>query len=179
MKKKYIDLKSIFNKHNIWCAASTHPDEEEIILKTHILLKQKGIKIITIIIPRHINRSKEINKISNNFNIKSQIINKFEDISKDSEILIINSIGEMINYFQNCKSIFMGKSLSKKLIKVGGQNPIEPAKCGCKIYHGPYISNFKEIYKFLKEKKIAYEIINEIDLSQNLIKDFNNKNCKK
>ena len=82
----------------------------------------------------------------------------------------------MINYFQNCESIFMGKSLSKKLIKVGGQNPIEPAKCGCKIYHGPYISNFKEIYRFLEEKKIAFEIINEIDLSQNLIEDFNNKN---
>ena len=175
-KKKYIDLKSIFIKHNIWCAASTHPDEEEVILKTHILLKQKGIKIITIIIPRHINRSKEINKISSEFNIKSQIINKFEDISKDTEILIVNSIGEMINYFQNCESIFMGKSLSKKLIKVGGQNPIEPAKCGCKIYHGPYISNFKEIYRFLEEKKIAFEIINEIDLSQNLIEDFNNKN---
>ena len=175
-KKKYIDLKSIFIKHNIWCAASTHPDEEEVILKTHILLKQKGIKIITIIIPRHINRSKEINKISSDFNIKSQIINKFEDISKDTEILIVNSIGEMINYFQNCESIFMGKSLSKKLIKVGGQNPIEPAKCGCKIYHGPYISNFKEIYRFLEEKKIAFEIINEIDLSQKLIEDFNNKN---
>ena len=177
-EKKNIDMKTIFNKHHIWCAASTHPDEEEIILKTHGLLKQKGIKIITIIIPRHINRSNEINKVSSNFNFKSQIINKFEDISKDSEILIINSIGEMINYFQNCESIFMGKSLSKKLIKVGGQNPIEPAKCGCKIYHGPYISNFKEIYEFLKEKKIACEITNEIDLSQNLIEDFNNKNLK-
>ena len=152
-EKRYIELKSIFNKHNIWCAASTHPGEEEIILKTHALIKQEGIKIITIIIPRHINRSKEINKISKNLNIKSQIVNKFEDISKDSEILIINSIGEMIDYFHNCESIFMGKSLSKKLIKVGGQNPIEPAKCGCKIYHGPYISNFKEIYSFLKEKK--------------------------
>ena len=73
----------------------------------------------------------------------------------------------------------MGKSLSKKLINDGGQNPIEPAKCGCKIYHGPYISNFKEIYGFLKEKKIAYEVVNEIDLSQNLIKDFNNKNINK
>ncbi len=176
--KKYIDMKSIFIKHHIWCAASTHPDEEKIILKTHNLLKQKGIKIVTIIIPRHINRSSQINKISGDFNLKSQIINKFEDISKDSEILIVNSIGEMINYFQNCESIFMGKSLSKKLIKVGGQNPIEPAKCGCKIYHGPYISNFKEIYKFLKEKKIACEITNEIDLSQNLIEDFNNKNLK-
>ena len=110
--------------------------------------------------------------------MKSQIINNFEDISKNSEILIINSIGEMINYFQNCESIFMGKSLSEKLIKVGGQNPIEPAKCGCKIYHGPYISNFKEIYGFLREKKITCEITNEIDLSQNLIEDFNNKNVK-
>ena len=73
----------------------------------------------------------------------------------------------------------MGKSLSKKLINDGGQNPIEPAKCGCKIYHGPYISNFKEIYGFLKEKKITYEVVNEIDLSQNLIKDFNNKNTNK
>ncbi len=177
-KKKNIDLKSVFNEHYIWCAASTHPNEEEIILKTHNLLKQKGIKIITIIIPRHINRSNEIDKISSNFNLKSQIVNKFEDLSKDSEILIINSIGEMINYFQNCESIFMGKSLSKKLIKVGGQNPIEPAKCGCKIYHGPYISNFKEIYRYLREKKIACEISNEIDLSQNLIEDFNNKNVK-
>ena len=69
----------------------------------------------------------------------------------------------------------MGKSLSKKLIKVGGQNPIEPAKCGCKIYHGPYISNFKEIYEFLKNKKIAHEVKSEIELSQNLIRDFNNK----
>ena len=69
----------------------------------------------------------------------------------------------------------MGKSLSKKLIKVGGQNPIEPAKCGCKIYHGPFISNFKEIYNFLSKKNIAYQIDNEVDLSQNLIRDLNDK----
>ena len=178
-EKKYNDLKTIFNNSHIWCAASTHPDEEEIILKTHNLIKQKGIKIITIIIPRHIHRSKAINEISNGFQIKSQIINKFEEVSKESEVLIINSIGEMINYFQNCKSIFMGKSLSKSLIKVGGQNPIEPAKCGCKIYHGPYISNFKEIYNLLKDKKIAYEVSNEFDLSESLVRDFNNNTNKK
>jgi len=178
-EKKYNDLKTIFNNSHIWCAASTHPEEEEIILKTHNLIKQKGIKIITIIIPRHIHRSKAINEISNGFQIKSQIINKFEEVSKESEVLIINSIGEMINYFQNCKSIFMGKSLSKNLIKVGGQNPIEPAKCGCKIYHGPYISNFKEIYNLLKDKKIAYEVSNEFDLSESLVRDFNNNNGKK
>ena len=38
----------------------------------------------------------------------------------------------------------------KKLHKVSGQNPIEAAKLGCKIYHGPYVYNFKEIYELLK-----------------------------
>ncbi len=168
------DLKSLLNNNYIWCAASTHPGEEEIILKAHILLKRKGINIITIIIPRHINRSKKIHKTCNNFKLHSQIINDFDDIYKKSEILIINSIGEITNYFYNCKSIFMGKSFSKKLIKVGGQNPIEPAKCGCKVYHGPYVSNFKEIYNYLSKKEIAYEVNNEVELSENLFKDFKN-----
>ena len=70
----------------------------------------------------------------------------------------------------------MGKSFSEKLSKVGGQNPIEPAKCGCKIYFGPYVSNFREIYNLLNKKEIAYEVRNEIELSDNLFKDFNSKN---
>jgi len=82
----------------------------------------------------------------------------------------------MTKYFYNCKCIFMGKSFSKKLIKVGGQNPIEPAKCGCKIYHGPYVSNFREIYNYLNKKEIAYEVRNEIELSENLLKDLDNNN---
>ena len=168
------ELKSFFNNYFIWCAASTHRGEEEIILRTHNLLKNKINNLLTIIIPRHIIRSKEVYDICNKFNLKSQIISKSDDIIEKSEILIINSIGEMTKYFYNCKSIFMGKSLSKKLIKVGGQNPIEPAKCGCKIYHGPYVSNFREIYNFLNKKEIAYEVKNEIELSENILKDFEN-----
>tara|TARA_Y100000816_G_C26083320_1_gene571307 strand:+ start:238 stop:1467 length:1230 start_codon:yes stop_codon:yes gene_type:complete len=172
-EKKDINLKLIFNKRLIWCAASTHPEEEEIILKTHKILKQNGIEVMTIIIPRHIIRSEEIYKICNEFKLNTQIIKGRDNILNESEVLIINSIGEMTKYFYNCKSIFMGKSLSKKLIKVGGQNPIEPAKCGCKIYHGPYVSNFKEIFEFLNKKEIAYEVSNEVDLSKKLLQDFN------
>ena len=177
-------IKSIPNDVYVWCAASTHPGEEEMILKTHSLLKQKGLNIITIIIPRHINRSPKILAICNYVKLKSQIIRSHSEILKGTEILIINSIGEMSKYFFACRSIFMGKSFSEKLIKVGGQNPIEAAKCGCKIYHGPYVSNFKEIYSYLNEKKIAFEVTNENDLADNLLKDigevenFNKKNIQ-
>ena len=170
------ELKSIFNSDFIWCAASTHKEEEEIILKTHNLLKNKINNLLTIIIPRHVIRSKEIHEICNKLNLKSQVINKYDEILEKSEVLIVNSIGEMTKYFYNCKSIFMGKSFSKKLIKVGGQNPIEPAKCGCKIYHGPFVSNFREIYNYLNKKKIAYEVKNEIELSNRLFEDFKDNN---
>ena len=165
-------IKLILNNRNVWCAASIHPGEEKVILNTHLNLKNKGKNILTILIPRHISKSKDILPICQSLNLKAQVINSDKDILKESEILIVNTIGEMSKYFSLCKNIFMGKSLLKKLIKDGGQNPIEPAKFGCKIFHGPYVSNFLEIYDYLKNKGIAYEINNENDLTERLLKNF-------
>ena len=54
----------------------------------------------------------------------------------------------------------------------GGQNPIAPAKLGCKIYHGPYVYNFQEIYKILKENHISKEINGVNDFVMELKTDF-------
>ena len=62
----------------------------------------------------------------------------------------------------------------KKLKKVGGQNPIEAAKLKCKIYHGPYVYNFKEIYDLLKSYEISEEVNNEKELYKKLIRDLKN-----
>ena len=64
----------------------------------------------------------------------------------------------------------------KKLKHVSGQDPIEAAKLNCKIYHGPFVSNFEEIYELLNKLKISKTIRNEIELSDCLIKDLNNFN---
>ena len=64
----------------------------------------------------------------------------------------------------------------KDLKLVGGQNPIEAAKSGCKIYHGPYVYNFQEVYDLLNKYRIS-EQINTIDeLANNLSIDFNKSN---
>ena len=57
---------------------------------------------------------------------------------------------------------------------VGGQNPIEAAKFGCKIYHGPYVRNFEEIYSLFNEYKISEKINDEDELSNKLVFDLNN-----
>ena len=166
--------KDILLKKKFWIAASTHEGEENFCLQTHINLKEKFNDIITIIFPRHINRVFKIKKLSESLNLKTQLLNEDETFLKDKEIIIVNSFGELQKYFYYAKSVFMGKSILRGLKNVGGQNPIEAVKLGCKIYHGPYVYNFKEIYEILAKKLISVQIENPSELSSNLIMDFEN-----
>ena len=93
-------------------------------------------------------------------------------------MIIINSFGDLPDYLENCKSVFIGKSLFKKFENNGGQSPIEAAKLGCKIYHGPYTYNFFDIYKILGKKKISKVIYNSNQLYVNLLRDLKRKKRK-
>ena len=166
--------KNILNNYKTWCAASTHKGEEEIVLKTHIELKKKYENILTIIIPRHISRSFYIRNLSKKFNLNAQILNDEDLIDSNIDVLIINSFGVQPKYFNYCNNILIGKSFLKKSKKVGGQNPIEAAKLGCRVFHGPYVYNFQEVYDLLSSYGVAEEINNEKELAKKLIKNFGN-----
>ena len=156
----------------VWCAASTHEGEELIAIKTHLEIKKKFKNILTIIIPRHINRVPAIRDLMNKFNLNVQVLNEDDAIDTNKEILIINSFGSLSRYFSLCKNVFIGKSLIKKLSHIGGQNPIEAAKLNCKVYFGPYVYNFQEVYDFLKTNNMAEQINNEYELASKIIKKF-------
>ena len=170
--------KKILNNFKTWCAASTHDGEELIVLKTHLEIKKKYDNILTIIIPRHVDRASYVKNLSNKFNLKSQIISDDSLIDPNVEILIVNSFGVLSKYFNYCKNIFIGKSLVAKLEKIGGQNPIEAAKLGCKIYHGPYVYNFHEIYRHLQSHGMAEKVNNEQELAEKIIQNFESGKIK-
>ena len=176
-----IDHKQINNlneeillRKKFWIAASTHESEEYFCLKTHIKVKQKYNDIITIIFPRHINRVNQIKELSESLGLKSQILNKEENILENKEIIIVNTFGELQKYFYFAKSVFIGKSLIKKLENEGGQNPIEAAKLGCKIYHGPYVYNFKEIYDLFDNEGLSTKVEDPNELYNFLLRDLKN-----
>ena len=166
--------KNFLSKKRFWFAASTHKEEDLFCLKTHIKLKENFNDIVTIIAPRHVERSKEIKSLSEKFGLKTQILDEGHYISDNKEIIIINYFGVLKTYFKHAKSVFIGKSMISKLKNVGGQNPIEAAKLECKIYHGPYIYNFKDIYKILEKNNISKKIENFEELSENLLVDLKN-----
>ena len=166
---------NFLSKNIFWVAASTHRDEETLCLQTHLKIKKKFKDIITVIAPRHVERVKEIKLMCDKLNLRSIIIDKGQAMNTNYEIFIINFYGGLNQYFKYSKSTFVGKSTLKRLEKTGGQNPIDAARFGCKIYHGPFINNFKEIYEILHKNKISEKIHDSNELSSFIMNDLNDK----
>jgi len=170
-------LNKIKNR-KIWCAASTHPTEEILCAKSHLKIKKKYNNILTIIIPRHIDRAKKINEELSNLNLKVSFYSKLDQMDENTDILIIDSYGESLKFYNISKYVFVGKSLSKILIMNSGQNPIEAARLGCKIFHGPNVSNFTEIYEYLKTLGVTKKVNNSDELSLSLVEEFKEDKAK-
>ncbi len=128
-------------------AASTHFNEENFIINNHLNFKKikKLRNIISIIVPRHVERSAQIKEEIEKHSLSAHLHSSKNQIKKNIDIYIVDTYGELNKFYKISYVVFMGGSL----VKHGGQNPLEPAKFGCKIIHGPYVSNFKEIYKSL------------------------------
>jgi len=148
------NLKSQFNKKKIWIASSTHANEEIFCAKTHIELKKKYKNLITIIIPRHVHRVKEIITQINNLGLKTVIHSSNIKSLKNIDVYIVDTFGETKKFYKIGSSVFLGGSI----IKRGGQNPLEAARYGAKIFHGPNIDNFRDVYKLLALLKISKKI---------------------
>ena len=165
-------VKKYFKNRNIWCAASTHYNEEIICGNVHLKLKSKIKNLLTIIIPRHIKRCDEIKSDLEKLNLKVMVIKSAQKIQYNVDVLILDAYGKTKLFFENSPNVFLGGSL----INHGGQNPLEAARIGCNILYGPNIYNFREVYSFLNNIKIAQKVSSENDIIKKLIVLFQNKN---
>ena len=147
-------------KHKIWIAASTHPGEEVLAAKTHILLKKKQKNLITIIIPRHLDKIHKIVNDIKELNLSVTTYSSNQKNFKNTDIYILDTFGLSRDFYAIASTVFLGKSIFHK----GGQNPLEAARFNCNILHGPNIDNFKDIYKYLHTLKIAKKINSINDL---------------
>ena len=157
-----LKVRKFLKSKKYWCASSTHDNEEVICAKAHIKLKEKIKNLITIIVPRHTNRTPEITSNLRNLNLKVHCHSSNETIKKNTDIYIVDTYGETVSFFKICNVVFLGGSL----INHGGQNPIEAARNGCKIIYGPNIRNFKEVYELLDKNKVSNKVRNEEQLAR-------------
>ncbi len=126
-------------------AASTHAGEEAVVIAAHAELARSGIRMLTVIAPRHPHRGEALAEElrATGFNVARRSLG--EQIAHDTDLYLADTIGEMGLWYNVGDVAFLGGSL----VPSGGQNPIEPAKLLIPVLHGPYVDNFRDVYDAL------------------------------
>jgi 3-deoxy-D-manno-octulosonic-acid transferase len=142
--KKYRTLKKEVENRPVWLAASTHPGEDEVILSAHKTLRKEHPDLLTILVPRHIERAISLQHLALKEGISTAL--RTETASLDGiEIYIGNTLGEMGLFYALAPVVVMGATLVSK----GGHNPIEAAQLGAFVLHGPHTFKNPQLYNSL------------------------------
>ncbi len=146
---------------NFWLAASTHPGEEEAIFAAHRALKSEHPDLVTMLAPRHPERGEEVAALAGSYGLSAKRRSKGQQIDGATDIYIADTLGELGIFYRIANAAFVGGSLVEK----GGHNPLEPARLGCAILHGPHIFNFVETYADIRGAGGAALVRNDRDLA--------------
>ena len=164
----------------ILLAASTHSGEDKIIIDVFMKLKEKFSDLKLIIAPRHITRVNEIETILNNEKLSYTLRKNSDDNlttnTTNSNIMILNTLGELGKFFAFADISFIGGSFNK----TGGHNPLESIVFNKPVISGPSIHNFKDIYAIICNAGAGFVVNNRqqlLNISDKLLSDaeFYNK----
>lgn len=135
-------------------AASTHSNEEEIILES---VKQSGVArpVRLMIAPRHPERFKEVASLIQASGLSwSRRTNPPEPNDTDSTVILLDTIGELPAVYELAQIVFVGGSIVDK----GGHNVLEPAASGVAIVTGAHTHNFQAIVELMHEANAIVQL---------------------
>jgi len=166
------------NNTLILTAGSTHQGEEDILFTAIKKLQNTYPQITLVLAPRDSDRADQICIMARQHGLT--IMLRSEDSTTRSDILLVDTIGELILFYALADMAFIGGSL----VDEGGHNPIEPAMQGIPVLFGPYMQDFHEISVSLIKAGGAEQVTDSQTLQDAiepllLSEDLRNKRGKK
>ncbi len=141
---KLADLRSSIGGRPVFLAAQTHPGEDETILPAHDILRRQFPELLTILVPRHTERGKDIEMLCGARPSARRSAGLLP--TSVTEVYIADTMGELGLFYRLAPFAFIGGTL----VPMGGHNPLEAAKLGCAVMAGPHLFNsasaFAEIF---------------------------------
>jgi 3-deoxy-D-manno-octulosonic-acid transferase len=141
-------------------AGSTAEGEEKILLKA--LKKVRREDLLMIIAPRHPERFKKVENLIKSFGFKYQKKSNYK--RNDIQILLLDTIGELPEFYAISDCAFVGGSL----VKLGGHNFIEPIFYKKPVFLGQFIYNFRELSEIFLQRGCIKILKKERDIIEML-----------
>lgn len=121
--------------------ASTREGEEALLLSAYMTATLPA-GFLLMIVPRHPQRFAEVAKLFEDQGLR--VVRKSQldgaAVPADAQVLVGDTMGEMVAYYTACDFAFIGGSL----LPLGGQNLIEACACGKPVLLGPHTFNFAQ-----------------------------------
>ncbi len=139
-------------------AGSTTEGEEKLLLRAFKKVKRNDL--VLVIAPRHPERFSKVENIIKSFGFRYQKKTSFK--REDFAVLLLDTIGELPEFYAISDCSFVGGSLAK----VGGHNFLEPIFYKKPVFFGPFMHNFSELSELFFSSGGAKIVKNEKDLIQ-------------
>ena len=173
LHKEIAALLKVRENERFFVAGSTHSGEEEVIVNVYLELLKKYPDFKLIIIPRHIERTKDVFELLHKYNLEDVITVTGMKGGQDRQrerIIIVDVIGELFKVYSLATIVYCGGSLVPK----GGQNILEAAAWGRVIFYGPSMEDFTDEKALLENADAGVTICNAADLLQGIIRALEN-----
>ena len=158
----------------VWIAASTHEGEEEIVLQAHLKILSQYPDAVLIIAPRHPERAEKVYSLCNRKKLACVKRTDEKAFNENHCVYLLDTLGELQLHYAAAQIAFVGGSL----MKLGGQNMMEPASLGLPVITGPFTYNFVEITELLLEEDILLQVNNATELAQSVCRLFDDANLR-
>lgn len=130
----------------VFCAGSTHPGEEEMVLDALVALKPEFPSLRVVLVPRHHERAPAVERVLQERRLSYRLLVPSAGAPAPPavpvDVLLVNTTGELMNFYAACDVAYVGKSMAGN---EGGHNIIEPAIFAKPILHGANMQNFRAV----------------------------------
>lgn len=138
-------MRAMIGDRPILLAAQTHPGEDETILPAHDQLRSRFPDLLTIIVPRHVERGPDIAMLCGARPSARRAAG--EPVTANTAVYIADTMNELGLFYRLPSFCFLGGTL----VPMQGHNPLEPAILNCAILAGPSRANsaraFEEVLR--------------------------------
>lgn len=156
--------------------ASTHPGEEEFLLRILRRLQASVPHVLLLLAPRHPQRFLEVERLLQQTGCRYTKRSQLPAAAGDAEVFLLDTLGELSSFYHGAVVTFVGGSLIKG---PGGHSVVEPALARTPVCFGPYTWNFSTIVEQLLQAGGGFVVRTEEDCYRQLLPFFTDTQTSK
>jgi 3-deoxy-D-manno-octulosonic-acid transferase len=146
----------------VWVAASTHANEEEIVLEAHKTVQKEFPAALLMLVPRHPERFDGIATLLDKQQVSFVRRSSGHICEVETSVLLGDTMGELLVFYAASDVAFVAGSLAPG---VGGHNLLEPAALGLPMITGPYNYNSQDIVDLFHTNNLSAVVTDAASLA--------------